>query len=287
MCIRDRVRTDKVGPVSGSADFTLPTADGTAGQFMKTDGSLGLGFATATGVTTTKTTGTTTLTSGDASGYTVVPCDSSGGNVIIKLPAAASAWSGSVLHIVASAAPGSGYNVVIQNSAATELAQLNKKGDYYIVTCDSGGSNLVVIDHHQTYRGYLIATAQQDGAAHSLSTALMFNNPSNYTELENYGDWWDSANDKFTVPSGWVGSVELYANSGNASGSYLAVGVFKDGSQLIAPVLYSAASNSPFHWIESCTGTEEFQLKSYGTYTSGTKYAEAGLIFQWVGTRNA
>ena len=40
------VRTDKVGPVSGSADFTLPTADGTAGQFLKTDGSLGLGFAT-------------------------------------------------------------------------------------------------------------------------------------------------------------------------------------------------------------------------------------------------
>ena len=40
------VRTDKVGPVSGSADFTLPTADGTAGQFLKTDGSLALGFAT-------------------------------------------------------------------------------------------------------------------------------------------------------------------------------------------------------------------------------------------------
>ena len=40
------VRTDKVGPVSGSADFTLPSADGTAGQFLKTDGSLALGFAT-------------------------------------------------------------------------------------------------------------------------------------------------------------------------------------------------------------------------------------------------
>ena len=40
------VRTDKVGPVSGSADFVLPTADGTVGQFLKTDGSLALGFAT-------------------------------------------------------------------------------------------------------------------------------------------------------------------------------------------------------------------------------------------------
>jgi hypothetical protein len=42
------VRTDKVGPVSGSADFVLPTADGTVGQFLKTDGSLALGFATVT-----------------------------------------------------------------------------------------------------------------------------------------------------------------------------------------------------------------------------------------------
>jgi len=40
------VRTDKVGPVSGSADFILPTADGTVGQFLKTDGSLALGFET-------------------------------------------------------------------------------------------------------------------------------------------------------------------------------------------------------------------------------------------------
>ena len=40
------IRTDKIGPVSGSADFTLPTADGTVGQFIKTDGSKALSFAT-------------------------------------------------------------------------------------------------------------------------------------------------------------------------------------------------------------------------------------------------
>jgi hypothetical protein len=42
------IRTDKIGPVSGSADFTLPTADGTVGQFIKTDGSKALSFATIT-----------------------------------------------------------------------------------------------------------------------------------------------------------------------------------------------------------------------------------------------
>ena len=40
------IRTDKIGPVSGSADFTLPTSDGTVGQFIKTDGSKALSFAT-------------------------------------------------------------------------------------------------------------------------------------------------------------------------------------------------------------------------------------------------
>ena len=42
------IRTDKIGPADGSADFTLPTADGSAGQFIKTDGSKALSFATVT-----------------------------------------------------------------------------------------------------------------------------------------------------------------------------------------------------------------------------------------------
>ena len=42
------IRTDKIGPADGSADFTLPTADGTVGQFIKTDGSKALSFATIT-----------------------------------------------------------------------------------------------------------------------------------------------------------------------------------------------------------------------------------------------
>tara|TARA_R110002167_G_scaffold361314_1_gene579507 strand:- start:102 stop:827 length:726 start_codon:yes stop_codon:yes gene_type:complete len=42
------IRTDKIGPADGSADFTLPTADGTTGQFIKTNGSKVLSFATVT-----------------------------------------------------------------------------------------------------------------------------------------------------------------------------------------------------------------------------------------------
>jgi len=42
------IRTDKIGPVSGSADFTLPTADGSAKSALITDGSKALSFATGT-----------------------------------------------------------------------------------------------------------------------------------------------------------------------------------------------------------------------------------------------
>ena len=42
------IRTDKIGPADGSADFTLPTADGSAKSALITDGSKVLSFATGT-----------------------------------------------------------------------------------------------------------------------------------------------------------------------------------------------------------------------------------------------
>jgi len=42
------IRTDKIGPVSGSVDLTLPTADGSAKSALITDGSKVLSFATGT-----------------------------------------------------------------------------------------------------------------------------------------------------------------------------------------------------------------------------------------------
>ena len=42
------IRTDKIGPADGSADFTLPTADGSAKSALITDGSKALSFATGT-----------------------------------------------------------------------------------------------------------------------------------------------------------------------------------------------------------------------------------------------
>jgi hypothetical protein len=297
------VKTNKVSPSTGvtvtlgdaSDVFQLPASaeiDIASGATLDVNGTIDItgatktGFPAGTSVTTTKATGTTTLVEGDADGYVVVPCDSSGGNVIIKLPAAAAAWSGSVLHIVASIAPGAGYNVVIQNSAATELAQLNMRGDYYTVTCDSGGSNLVVIDNQQTYRGFLLATAAQPATpTYALGGAKIFTDPASYDVVENYGNWWVEADDDFTVPSGWVGKVEVYANAGTASDSYLALIGSKDGSAPWTALLYSSISSIPFHWVTACTGTEYFDLHCYTTY-SGAKYARAGTILQWKGTRN-
>jgi len=267
---------------------SLPSQTGESGKFLTTSGSAASWAAVAgTSVTATKATGTTTLVAADASGYVVVPCDSSGGNVIIKLPAAAAAWSGSVLHIVASTAPGTGYNVVIQNSAATELAQLNKKGDYYTVTCDSGGSNLVVIDHNQSYGGWLITTNQQASMAHSLGAGQLFTDPTKYSVGYNYGSWWDSLTDKLTVPTGWAGRIYLNLNSGNRSAGYVATGIDKDGSQLKTPVIYLAAgAPQPFEWDEAVTGGEEYVPYGFNTYTSSTRYIEDGCVFTWTAVRD-
>jgi len=288
------VKTNKVSPSTGT-DVTLGDSSDTftipASVTLDVNGTIDItgatktGFPAGTSVTTTKATGTTTLVAADADGYVMVPCDSSSGNVIIKLPAAAAAWSGSVLHIVASTAPGTGYNVVIQNSAATELAQLNMRGDYYTVTCDSGGSNLVVIDNQQTYRGVLRATAQQPGANPITGAEKQFITPANYSVIENYGNWWVEADDKFTVPTGWVGKVVIYVNPNVNSSAYIAPVVWKDGVTYLTPPLYSAAVAPPFDWTEACTGAEEFELYAYSTY-SGTKWLEAGTVFQWTGIRN-
>ena len=43
------IKTNKLAhTANGASEFTLPTADGSTGQFIKTDGSGALSFATAT-----------------------------------------------------------------------------------------------------------------------------------------------------------------------------------------------------------------------------------------------
>ena len=54
-----KINVDKIARGSGTPEFTIPTADGTAGQFLKTDGSGVLAFDT---VTTTALTGSTNNT---------------------------------------------------------------------------------------------------------------------------------------------------------------------------------------------------------------------------------
>ena len=50
------IKVDKIAQSSGTPEFTIPTADGTAGQFLKTDASGVLSFGS---VTTTALTGST------------------------------------------------------------------------------------------------------------------------------------------------------------------------------------------------------------------------------------
>ena len=46
-----KINVDKIARNSGTPEFTIPTADGTSGQFLKTNGSGVLSFDTVTGTT--------------------------------------------------------------------------------------------------------------------------------------------------------------------------------------------------------------------------------------------
>jgi hypothetical protein len=76
----------KAGAMTANATFVLPTADGTCGQALTTDGSGNLSFADAGGgaITWDTTAKTTTVTAVAGNGYFV---DTTSGSVTVNLPA--------------------------------------------------------------------------------------------------------------------------------------------------------------------------------------------------------
>ena len=60
------VKVDKIAQASGTPEFTIPTADGTAGQFIKTDASGVLSFGSAAALTGSTNTWIPTITAANA-----------------------------------------------------------------------------------------------------------------------------------------------------------------------------------------------------------------------------
>ena len=60
------IKVDKIAQASGTPEFTIPTADGTAGQFIKTDASGVLSFGSAPSITGSTNTWIPTITGANA-----------------------------------------------------------------------------------------------------------------------------------------------------------------------------------------------------------------------------
>lgn len=75
---------------AGSTTYTLPSADGTNGQFLRTNGSGTLSWGTAGATAYTVYSPTTTTTISETSGEVVVLADATSGNLTVNLPTAVS-----------------------------------------------------------------------------------------------------------------------------------------------------------------------------------------------------
>lgn len=127
---------------AGSTTYTLPSADGTSGQFLRTNGSGTLSWASASAATIYSPTTTTTIT--ELSGEVVVLADATSGSLTVNLPTAVS----NTAKITVKKIDSSINTVVIDgNSTQTIDGSLTKtiEFQYTSVTLISNGSNWFII----------------------------------------------------------------------------------------------------------------------------------------------
>jgi hypothetical protein len=127
---------------AGSTTYTLPSADGTSGQFLRTNGSGTLSWGAAGSATIYSPTTTTTIT--ELSGEVVVLADATSGSLTVNLPTAVS----NTAKITVKKIDSSANTVVIDgNSTQTIDGSLTKtiEFQYTSVTLISNGSNWFII----------------------------------------------------------------------------------------------------------------------------------------------
>lgn len=127
---------------AGSITYTLPSADGTSGQFLRTNGSGTLSWGAAGSATIYSPTTTTTIT--ELSGEVVVLADATSGSLTVNLPTAVS----NTAKITVKKIDSSANTVVIDgNSTQTIDGSLTKtiEFQYTSVTLISNGSNWFII----------------------------------------------------------------------------------------------------------------------------------------------
>ena len=209
-----KINVDKIARGSGTPEFTIPTADGTAGQFLKTDGSGVLAFDTVTG-TTINNNADNRIISGSATANTLegetnltydgtslgvknagtasdikVYCENANSHYTSIKSAAHAAYTGGSWTMTL---PGT-------DGTASQFLQTDGAGATTWATVSSA-------DNTPAFQAYLSGSDQS--IAHGVDTKVQCNS----VDFDTASAYDNSTNYRFTVPAGEAGKYFCYSRS--------------------------------------------------------------------------
>ena len=197
------IKVDKIAQASGTPEFTIPTADGTSGQFIKTDASGVLSFGSAPALTGSTNTWIPTITAANAltgtANFTydgsILDVKNSGTASSIKLYCESSNAHAQEIK-AAPHASSSSWTLTLPGVVPTESGQALTATTAGVASWSSLGT--------PRWHGFL-PTDQSI----STDTATKITMTSEYIDTDSA---YDAANSKFVVPSGAAGDYYVYLN---------------------------------------------------------------------------
>ena len=178
-----------ITPVSGAkwAHVVIDgaTSAGASGTYY-IDGIKIVDAGTTSGITSVTKTGNYTVLTSDAGKF--IYCDTSGGNIVITMPALASAGDGFQITVVKTAAANS---VKVQDSGATEIRTFYGNNDYLELTAN-GTSSWTVSNEHVSIPAFLVVK-QSDQTVGTSGAKITW-------DSETYDKAGNFASNKFTAP---------------------------------------------------------------------------------------
>ena len=146
-----------------TATFTLPSADGTSGQFLKTNGSGVLSFGAASAITW-QSVQTTNFTASAGNGY---PVNTTSAGITVTLPVSAS--TGDTIQIVDYAGTFATNNLTINSNGLN----INGQTSNVVVSNRNEGLQLTYIDSTQGWKATLAANEGTNAAPQPYSVAFL------------------------------------------------------------------------------------------------------------------
>lgn len=213
----------KAGTLSANTTYTLPTSDGSNGQALTTNGSATLSWVTPGSVSTVATKTNADSPYSASASDDVLLLNTSGGNITVNLPAAASN-AGKVLRFIKTSA--SNTATLDGNSSETIHGQttwiMYDNNENMAIICD--GSNWRIYDYPVMPKIELHLDAGNGAGAVDTKIRRFSNTRSN--TLGQYATYSDSANNACKVTINIPGKYYFqYLDNGNAGNDYAGISV--------------------------------------------------------------